>query len=879
MSRYWQRLIPLLVLAGFLVLRVMDPAAVQQARWLIFDAYQRLKPRIYDPQLPVKIIDVDNASLERLGQWPWPRTYIAELIERLVAAGAVTVAFDVVFAEPDRSSPDQALDMWPQTLEVIALRESVAALPRHDEILANTIAQTPVVTGYIFTNDPGSKIPAAKAGFAVAGDDPKPFIPGFAGAVLNLTEIEGAATGNGAFNSIPEIDQILRYVPLVFRVGDTLYPSLAAEALRVAQGARSYLIKSSGASGVLSFGEQTGIDSLRIGQSIARTDAHGRLMLHFTKSTPDRYVPAWQVFEDDFDANLVAGRIVFVGTSAPGLLDIRSTPIDAGIPGVEVHVQAIEQILTGEFLERPSFALAVELCYMLFLGLTLILLLPITGAVWGTILGAAATGGAVASSWYAFESHRWLLDPIGPSVIVLFVFATATAISYFTSEIQRRQVRSAFGRYLSPVVVEQLAQHPEELTLGGETRTMTVMFGDIRGFTTISERFKDDPQGLTQLINRFLTPMTEAVLAEGGTIDKYIGDCLMCFWNAPLDDQDHARHACKAALSMFQALGKLNEELSGESTGLEPATENATKKNPVASTVAQTPTTIELLQEQADQGIVEAQYRLGKAYRDGDRVAEDQSKAARYFKLAAEQGFPRAQRHIGTRYATGDGIEQDMVSAIMWLTLAANNGLSTAQMSLREVLAKASREESNEGEKRARIWQPAGAQEKAIKIGMGIGISTGSCVVGNLGSAQRFDYSVLGDAVNLASRLEGQTKSYGVGIVVGEETRRQAPELAALELDLIAVKGKNEAVRIFGLLGDQEMAASEDFRSLSERHQALLVAYRSQKWGKARKLAGDCTSIAPHLEGLYDHYRDRIGHYEEEPPGKNWDGVYVALTK
>ena len=880
MNRAWQRLVPLLVLAVFLVLRVIDPPAIQQARWLIFDTYQRLQPRIYDPELPVKIVDIDNESLERLGQWPWPRTYMAELIQRLFAAGAATVAFDVVFAEPDRSSPDQALEMWPQTLEVIALRESVAVLPRHDEILADTIAQLPVVTGFIFTTDEGTSSPARKATFATAGDDPRAFAPSFTGAVVNLPEIEEVSSGNGAFNSIPELDQILRYVPLIFRTGEELYPSLAAEALRVAQGAKTYIVKSSGASGVLSFGAETGIDAIKIGGSVASTDAHGRLMLHFTKSTPDRYVAAWEVFEEDFDPDLVAGRIVFVGTSAPGLLDIRATPLDAGIPGVEIHAQAIEQILTGDFLERPSFALGVELSYMVVLGVLLTLLLPLTGAVWGTILGAGATVVAVASSWYAFETHRWLLDPIGPSLVVLFVFGTATIVSYFSSEVQRRQVRSAFGRYLSPVVVEQLAEHPEQLTLGGEMRTMTVLFADIRGFTSISERFQDDPEGLTKLINRFLTPMTDAVLAAGGTIDKYMGDCLMSFWNAPLRDEDQAAHACEAALSMFAALEVLNEELANEA-------KDASRLQQAAGPAGQEPTAsveavdkaTELLLKQAADGHAEAQYKLGKAYRDGIGVPQDQAEAARLFELAASQGNAKAQRHIGTRYDMGEGIEPDRTKAIMWLTLAVNQGMATAELSLREVLVKASKEEKNEGERLARAWQPVGGEDKPIKLGMGIGIGTGPCVVGNLGSNQRFDYSVLGDSVNLASRLEGQTKSYGVGTIIAEETMKGAPDFAVLELDLIAVKGKQEAVRIFGLVGDRELAASEAFQALKQRHDTLISAYRSQRWEEARNLAGECTGLAPHLEGLYDLYRDRIGHFVEEPPGKNWDGVYVALTK
>jgi len=893
MRRAYQIVIPLAVLALLLGLRVADPGLLQQLRWLTFDTYQRLEPRPFDPTLPVKIIDIDDASLERLGQWPWPRILLARLVDRLTQAGAATIAFDIVFAEPDQSSPGTALRLWPQTLEVIALRESVAALPEHDEIFGDTIAKAPVVTGFVLTHKETEKVPEEKGTFAIAGDDPRPFVLGYEGAVVDLPVLEKAAPGNGAFNSTPDADLVVRRVPIVLRLGDQLYPSLVAEALRVAQGAKTFIIKSSGASGTTAFGEQTGIDSIKIGQFAVQTDESGRVLLHYTYSRPERYIPAWKVLEDDFDPNLVAGQILFVGTSAAGLFDLRATSLQRAVPGVEIHAQAVEQILTGTFLKRPAFALGAEVFYILILGLTLIFLLRFIGAVWSLVLGGLTTASVIASSWYAFQLQGWLLDPVTPSLMVMFVFLSANVVSYLSSEAQRRFVRDAFGRYLSPVVVEQLAKNPGQLQLGGQQKIMTVFFSDIRGFTTISERFKDDPQGLTKLINRFLTPMTDVVLEQGGTIDKYMGDALMAFWNAPLDDDAHAAHACHAALGMFEALGKLNAEFRSEATN---GSGNASAQSgrtllstAMAAAKIGTAENLEVEEEphqdissllkEAEAGRPDAQYELGKAYRDGNQVEADQVSAARWFRAAADQGYAKAQRHLGTAYAVGSGVEIDKVAAIMWLTLAAEQGLATAVMSLAEVAKSTSPEERNEGEQRARIWQPRSQAEQAIQLDIGVGIGTGECLVGNLGSDRRFDYSTLGDTVNLASRLEGQTKTYGVGIIISAATRELAPEFATLELDLIAVKGKTEAVRIYGLLGSSDFAKSQIFQELKAVHDRMLGAYRAQEWQNARDLMQTCTAVYPHLDKLYDLYRDRIGQYERNPPGENWDGVFVALTK
>jgi adenylate cyclase len=519
--------------------------------------------------------------------------------------------------------------------------------------------------------------------------------------------------------------------------------------LRVIQGARTYVIKTTGASGEVGYGGvKLGLNNVKIGNYELPTGPQGRMWLHFTGNVPERRIPAWQVFSPDFDPTLVDGQIIFIGTSAAGLFDIRATPLQAAAPGVEVHVQAVEQILLDHFLERPDWAEGAEILYMILLGLILLLILPRAGALVSALVGGLGIAVAIAASWYLYKDQLWLLDPIYASAVVVLVYMSSSLLNFLRTEAEKRQVRGAFSQYLSPALVEQLADEPERLVLGGEMRDMTLLFCDIRGFTTISEQFKTDPTGLTKLINRFLTPMTDMILARRGTIDKYMGDCIMAFWNAPLDDTKHAAHGLESALAMFDALHGLNEDLRQE-----------------------------------------------------------------------------AEREDRPHYP----------------------------------------------------------------INIGIGLNSGECCVGNMGSDKRFDYSVLGDAVNLAARLEGQSKNYGVGVVIGQETRKEAPEFATIELDLIAVKGKTEPVLIYGLRGDAKEAATPAFQALETKHEAMIVAYRDQQWDAASALINECRDLARQTNGekhglggldvLYDLYDERIAAYRADPPGEDWDGVFVATSK
>jgi adenylate cyclase len=740
MKSWALRALPLALLALLLGLRVADPPLLERARNAVFDEYQRLKPRPWS-DVNVRIVGIDDQSLERLGQWPWPRTLIAALVDRLGEMGAAAVAFDIVFSEPDRTSPTRILPLWAAASDDPAIAALAKRLPDHDQALAAAIARAPAVLGMMLIDEASPRRPRVKWGVAVSGDDPRPLLPAFAGTLMNLPAIEGAAKGQGVLNGFFERDGIIRHLPVLTRltgggaVASEIMPSVGAEALRVAQGATTYVLKSSGASGQTAFGEHTGLNQVRIGDVVVPTDGQGRIWLHDTGFVRQRFVPAWEVLSPGFDPSRIEGKIVFVGATATGL-DIRSTPLNLGASGVEAHAQGVEQMILGDFLERPDWITGAEVTWLLALSLALALLLPRWGAAWCAVLAGGGMAAAFLVSWLAFTELQWLVDPIYPAFAALFLYLAQSFVLFLRTEAERRQVRGAFSRYLSPALVERLAQDPASLRLGGETRDMTILFSDIRGFTAISESL--DAQSLTRFMNRFLTPMTDIILRRGGTIDKYMGDAIMAFWNAPLDDSRHAANAALAALDMIERLKSLNAEWEAEAR------------------------------------------TQGRAYRP---------------------------------------------------------------------------------------------------INVGVGLNTGSACVGNMGSEQRFDYSVLGDTVNLSSRLEGQSKTYGVSIVAGERVRAEAPDFAWFELDLIQVKGKDQAVRIFALLGDQGVATQGWFKAVSAAQGAFLEAYRAGDWARAEAALSVVRQAAEgRLDGLCDLFAERIARQAAHPqPG--WDGVYRATEK
>jgi len=563
-------IIPLALLLAALTLRPYDPPIVQQMRNLVFDSYQRIAPRQYDATLPIRIGDIDEKSLNTFGQWPWSRSQMARIIDRLRELGAAVVGIDIIYAEADRTAPAAIAKNLPTDGSFDAAKEMLLRLPDPDQDLANSIAQIPTIIPFAaLGTDPQrpQELPLRKAGYAFAGDNPIRYIRPWRFWVTSLPELEKAATGIGSVNADPDPDGIIRQVSLFLQLPDKdnptpFYPSMTAEAIRIAQGQSTYAVKSSGASGVISFGEHTGISVVKIGQAMVPTNAQGAVILYDTGHQDQRFFSLADLMSPDFDPSIVAGRIIFIGSSSEGLRDYKPTPNEESMTGVEIHAQIAEQIFSGTYLQRPDWADGLEFVTLAVLGVILTILAQLRRALVGFGIAAFGIIGSFGASYYLFITRGFELDPLYPAGAAFLIFVTATLIGYIRTEQEKAQVRGAFSLYLSPVLVDQVSKNREQLKLGGENRDLTVMFCDIRGFTKMSEGL--DPQQLTHVINQFLTPMTDIIQANGGTIDKYIGDCIMAFWNAPLDIPQHERKAVTAAYGMRSELVRLNETLAAE---------------------------------------------------------------------------------------------------------------------------------------------------------------------------------------------------------------------------------------------------------------------------------------------------------------------------
>jgi adenylate cyclase len=525
-------------------------------RNIVFDGYQRLTPRP-PAGAPLALVDIDEGSMAKLGQWPWPRSLVATMVDRLGQLGAATIAFDIVFPEADRSSPGVAVAALQQAGAKVDLPTGIEL--DNDAVLARSFAANPVVAGIAISNETAGALPPPKAGFSFGGPDPKTYLVPFRGGISDLSVLTSAAPGLGSFSFPPSADGVVRNFPLVASAQGNLYPALSVEALRLAQGAGSFAVRSTGASGEADTG-QPAMTAFKVGALSMPAGPDGEFEIYYSGLPEMPVISAADLLDPKASAALadkVEGRIILIGTSAVGLRDLVATPLAVAVPGARVHAEIIDQIIGQVFLSRPDWALGAEISLAVLCGLVVIALEAFGGAVVSTIGTLLLVGATAGFSWWLFAHERLLFDPIVPSMAAGLVFALATPVLLLWTDREKRFIRGAFSRYLSPELVGRLAGNPAALQLGGEMRDLTIMFTDIRNFTSLSESLT--PVELTGLLNNFLTPATDVLLRSEATIDKYIGDAIMAFWNAPLDIADHRRKACLAALALLDTLEAVNQ--------------------------------------------------------------------------------------------------------------------------------------------------------------------------------------------------------------------------------------------------------------------------------------------------------------------------------
>ena len=672
-------LISLTVLIALVALKIFNPYLTQVLELKSIDTLLRSKEITTNED--IVIVDVSDKTLEKLGQWPIDRKEFADMIERLRHYQAGVIVFPILFSEPDRSG--------------------------HDNEFAKSVGSGGIVLAQVPTNQT-QRPDAVRRGFSAIGANPVPYTFSWPGAVAPLKQFADNAAGVGTIASTPEIDGVIRRMPMVVSIGDQLYPSLPLEIIRTLTDDPSFQIKTG----------EAGIEAVRIPQfKTINTDANARIWID--PSSRFKHIDFLDVEQKD-----VEGKLVILGVSASGVASVVATPHGEKFVQ-DLQAQALLSVFAGTTPERIAIAPTVELLAFALLGLFIILAIPRFPVMW-TIPWYIVKFGAIGySQYWLFTNYNQLWDAsyiIVAGSILYFMIVAQKMISEY---LQKLQIKKQFGTYLSPAMVEKLQKNPELLQLGGETRELSIMFTDVRGFTSISEHYGADVQGLTKIMNRYMTAMTASILEANGTLDKYIGDAQMAFWNAPLDDPNHARHAVDAAVKMLGKLKDFNDEI-------------------------------------------------------------------------AKEGVP--------------------------------------------------------------------------PFGMGLGINTGSVVVGNMGSTQRFDYTCLGDNVNLASRLEGQSKNYGVYIILGPETAKQVKHIyKVIELDCIAVKGKKEGVKIYTILEDADWANNQE-----KTHLRFLSYYYDGNWGGAKKLAKELREC---FNGKLEHYYDMMLERMEDGPPKGFDGVYRATSK
>lgn len=699
----------------------------------LYDARLRLSaPGTVDDRIVV--IDIDEKSLAEEGRWPWNRERVSLLVRQLTDHYQVSVVgFDVVFAEPDESSGLKVLEKLAKQefRENKAYHDALKTLRQkldYDQRFAETLKGRPVVLGYYFSDQEGARKNGALPSplFSAADFRDRPIaITHWKAFGANLPAFQAVAAGAGHFNPLVDFDGISRRVPLLVEHEGNYYESLSLAILRLKLG--NAAIRPGFPS------EQSAMEWIDVNtaDTSLRIPVDEQVAALIPYRGPERsfpYLSAVDVLRGKVDHKMLQGRIAIVGTSAPGLMDLRATPVGATYPGVEIHANLVAGMLDGKIKQKPSYVLGIEVLQILFFGGVLVFLLPLLSPLRASFLALGSVVAVCLLNYVFWVSAGMVVPFASVFLLALLLYAMDAAWGYFVESRTKRQFTDLFGQYVPPELVDEMAKNPETYSMEGKKEELTVLFSDVRGFTTISEGL--DPGELAQLMNAYLGKMTQVIRNRRGTLDKYIGDAIMAFWGAPVSHSEHARAAVLTALDMQRALRELDEPFH------------------------------------------------------------------------------------------------------------------------------------------ARGW-PA--------LHIGVGINSGSMTVGDMGSSIRKAYTVMGDAVNLASRLEGITKQYGVGILVGEATKSLVKDVVFREIDRVRVKGKDEPVGIYeplGLIDTLDKAVESDLKLW----QQALRLYRAQDWDAAELQLYHLTQKSPDCK-LYQVYAKRIVYWRANPPGESWDGVTTFETK
>jgi adenylate cyclase len=699
----------------------------QRLEWLAYDLRLRLfLPDEVQPDPRIVIVNIDEKSLRQEGRWPWSRSTIADITDNVFKYGALVMAMDVVYAEPQSSPMEEWLDfagddMRNAVLENIPLQELIRS---QDHALAGSFTGKDVVLGYTFTNDsnpPKGMLPPPLPVEATG----RLIVPEMGSYVANLDRLQESARSGGFFSAIPDADGVMRRAPMLVQYEGRVYGSLALEVIRLYLQSQQIQLHTS------TISDYQALESVSLDDFIdIPVDGAGNVLIPYRgPSGSFHYISAADVINGEIPSGLLQSAIVLFGTTAIGIYDVRSTPVESVYPGVEVHASLIAGILDGSFPYEPSWALGANVGLLVLIGVTSILLAPFLSPLVIMILSLLSMALVTTLNLWLWSSEGIVLAIVAPLVLIVLIGTSDLAYGFMKEARGRRQLKAVFGQYVPPEIVDEMNRNPDEnFSVDGESRELSVLFCDIRSFTTISESLAADE--LKQLLNHFFTPMTRIIFEKRGTIDKYVGDMIMAFWGAPVHDPDHRLHAVDAALAMLDKLENMQAEI----------------------------------------------------------------------------------------------------------------------------------EERN--------W-PA--------INIGIGINTGMMNVGDMGSEYRRAYTVIGDAVNLGSRLEGLTKYYGVRLIVSDTTARGLDDMVLRCLDRVKVKGKNEPVTIYELLGSSGSVPTALENEVGESNKALDY-YFSGSWEQARSAYQALHDAWPDRR-LYELYLERIAKLQLQGVAEGWDGVFVHTSK